>query len=95
MTTALKTFSIFAAVSLASATTTMAYAKDDKVLESYKEGPWVEVVEKTTVTDEQLERYAELQKEVSTINQNFAKKIDEAPNDVMKQSLIRQATISR
>ncbi len=95
MTTALKTFSIFAAVSLASATTTMAYAKDDKVLESYKEGPWVEVIEKTTVTDEQLKRYAELQKEVSTINQNFAKKIDEAPNDVMKQSLIRQATISR
>lgn len=95
MTTALKTFSIFAAVSLASATTTIAYAKDDKVLESYKEGPWVEVVEKTTVSDEQLERYAELQKEVSTINQNFAKKIDEAPNDVMKQSLIRQATISR
>lgn len=95
MTTALKTFSIFAAVSLASATTTMAYAKDDKVLESYKEGPWVEVVEKTTVTNEQLERYAELQKEVSTINQNFAKKINQAPNDVMKQSLIRQATISR
>lgn len=95
MTTALKTFSIFAAVSLASATTTTAYAKDDKVLESYKEGPWVEVVEKTTVTNEQLERYAELQKEVSTINQNFAKKINQAPNDVMKQSLIRQATISR
>ncbi len=53
------------------------------------------MIEKTTVTDEQLKRYAELQKEVSTINQNFAKKIDEAPNDVMKQSLIRQATISR
>ncbi len=35
MTTALKTFSIFAAVSLASATTTMAYAKDEKTIKSW------------------------------------------------------------
>lgn len=93
MTTALKTFSMLAAVSLATATYTSAYANEQHGATTYNNKHWKEVVEKSAITNEQLERYAELQKEVSINNKDFAAKIDKASNNVMKQSLIRQATI--
>lgn len=93
MTTALKTFSMLAVVGLATATFTSAHANEQHGSETYNNQHWKEVVEKSAITNEQLVRYAELQKEVSINNKDFAAKIDKASNDVMKQSLIRQATV--
>ncbi len=95
MNTVLKTVSTFAAAGVLSATMA-GYVHANHHMENHKDNSrWTEVMQKSTVTDQQLMRYAELQSDVAEIEQGYSLKLHSAPNDIAKQSVVRKATISK
>lgn len=92
MNTATKMLTFLITTALSSAV----YAEDtmtkhNKALSTYNETPLIQLESTTEFNDKDLQRFADVQEQLSTVRQNFSTRIDDAPNVPTKDSLQRQS----
>lgn len=94
MNTAKKMLTLLIATGLSTASmTAMAGAgQHTKVLRLYNHTPMVRLDVQADFVDEEIWRFAEVQDELSTIEQNFSARIDEAPNAEVRKQLEQEYT---
>lgn len=90
MNTATKMLTFLIATTMGS--TAMAAANQhSKALPAYNHTPIVQLDVQGDFSEEEIQRFADVQQELSTIQQNFSARIDEAPNVATQQALQRQS----
>ena len=92
MNTATKMLTFLIATGLGS-TAMAASGQHTKVLPRYNHTPVVQLdVQANDVSGEEVQRFADVQEELSAIQQNFSARMDKAPNNATREQLQRQSS---